>query len=110
MDSILCSIELKFKIIHPNGRWYMSRGPVPQHPGQDPPGAEGWRRLPADADWMTDEDWEARLAVVADEPPDPELDPDPEECAPPPGQDELTAEEIAECREIAAADARAAAH
>jgi hypothetical protein len=59
---------------------------------------------------MTDEDWEARLAVEVDEPPDPELDPDPEDCAPPPGQDELTAAEIAQCRELAAADARATAH
>jgi hypothetical protein len=61
---------------------------------------------------MTDEDWEARLAALEDEqePADPELNPDPEDCAPPPGQDELTAAEIAGCRELAAADARAAAH
>jgi hypothetical protein len=59
---------------------------------------------------MTDEDWEARLAVLTPEPPDPELDPDPEDCAPPPGQDELTPAEIAGCRELAAADARAAVH
>jgi Domain of unknown function (DUF222) len=90
----------------------VGRGPAPQQPGRDeaPPGGEGWRRLPADADWMTDQDWEARLACLIDEPPDPELDPDPQDCAPPPGQDELTPAEIAECREIAAADARAASH
>jgi hypothetical protein len=61
---------------------------------------------------MTDEEWAARLAAREDEdePADPELDPDPEDCAPPPGEDELTAGEIAECREISAAGARAAAH
>jgi hypothetical protein len=61
---------------------------------------------------MDDAEWAAFLASRGseEEPGDPELCPDPEDCAPPPGEDVLTAAEIAECREISAEQARAAAH
>ena len=95
----------------------MTPGPAPG-PGrdQDParrcgPGdplqdaAAGWRRLPAGADWMDDEQWAAR--PVGQEPPDPDRYPDPED-PPLPGEADLDAL-IAECREITAPEARAAA-
>ena len=39
--------------------------------------AAGWRRLPAGIDWMGDEQWAAR--PLGEEPPDPDLFPDPED-------------------------------
>jgi len=95
----------------------MTPGPAPG-PGrdQDPartrgPGdpladaAAGWRRLPAGADWMDEAQWAARPA--GEEPPDPDLWPDPED-PPLPGEVDLDAI-IAECRQITADEARAAA-
>jgi hypothetical protein len=99
----------------------MSAGPAPSGHGRGEDPARHARgpgdRLPeqpAAPDWMTDQDWQARCSALAlceeDEPGDPERDPDPQDCAPPPGQDQLTPAEIAQCRELAAADARAAVH
>jgi hypothetical protein len=75
----------------------------PGDPLQD--AAAGWRRLPAGAGWMDDEQWAAR--PVGEEPPDPDRYPDPED-PPLPGEVDLDAI-IAECRELTAAEARAAA-
>jgi len=75
----------------------------PGDPLQD--AAAGWRRLPAGADWMDDEQWAAR--PVGEEPPDPDLWPDPED-PPLPGEADLGAI-IAECRQLTADEARAAA-
>ncbi|HEY6296214.1 MAG TPA: DUF222 domain-containing protein, partial [Streptosporangiaceae bacterium] len=75
----------------------------PGDPLQDE--AAGWRRLPGGTDWMDDEQWAAR--PLGDEAPDPELFPDPED-PPLPGDVDLDAL-IAECREITADEARAAA-
>src|SRR5579859_6525321 len=74
----------------------------PGDPLQD--AAAGWRRMPPGTDWMDDEQWAAR--PVGEEPPDPDLWPDPED-PPLPGEVDLDVI-IAECREIAAAEARAA--
>ncbi len=75
----------------------------PGDPLQD--AAAGWRRLPAGTDWMDDEQWAAR--PVGEEPPDPDRYPDPED-PPLPGEVDLDAI-IAECRQLTAAEARAAA-
>ena len=75
----------------------------PGDPLQD--AAAGWRRLPAGADWVDDEQWAAR--PVGEEPPDPDLWPDPED-PPLPGEVDLDAI-LAGCRELTAAGARAAA-
>jgi len=73
----------------------------PGDPLQDE--AAGWRRLPSGAtDWMDDEQWAAR--PLGEEP---ELYPDPEDRLLP-GEVDLDAL-IAECREITAAEAQAAA-
>jgi hypothetical protein len=70
-----------------------------------------WEPVITRPDWMTEEEREAWLDALAgqDEPFDPEEYPDPEDCAPPPGEDELTAGEIAGIREVTGAEARAAA-
>jgi hypothetical protein len=96
----------------------MTPGPAPgpgpdQHPARRTPGpgdpladpGAGWRRLPAGTDWMDEEQWAAR--PVGEEPPDPGLWPDSED-PPVPGEIDLDAI-IAECREITADQARAAA-
>ena len=75
----------------------------PGDPLQD--AAAGWRRLPAGTDWMDAEQWAAR--PVGEEPPDPDRFPDPED-PPLPGEVDLDAI-IAECRQLTAAEARAAA-
>src|SRR5690242_16287617 len=73
--------------------WLMSSVPAPAAPG--------WDEDPAwpDRDPMTAaerEAWLDRLCAQDDDPSDqPEEYLDPESCAPPPGQDELTAEELA---------------
>ncbi|MGH3258682.1 MAG: DUF222 domain-containing protein, partial [Streptosporangiaceae bacterium] len=67
--------------------------------------AARWRRLPAGTDQMDAELWAAR--PVGEEPPDPDLWPDPED-PPLPGEVDLDAL-FAECREITADQARAAA-
>ena len=95
----------------------MTPGPAPG-PGrdQDPartrgPGdplqdaAAGWRRLPAGADWMDADQWAAR--PIGEEPPDPDRYLDPED-PPLPGEVDLDAI-LAECRELTADQARAAA-
>ncbi len=68
-----------------------------------------WRRLPSGADWMDDAQWAACLAArwSEDERADPDRCPDPD--GPPvPGEVDLDVIE-AECREITADEARAAA-
>ncbi len=59
-------------------------------------------------DPMSAEEWEAWLDHL-DEPFDPEEYPDPDG-PPPPGEDELTSEEIAQIREVTEAEARGAAN
>ena len=112
---LLCSHQVK--TISPNGGGDDPRtGPGPRGRDQDPartrgPGdplqdaAAGWRRLPAGADWMDEHQWAARPA--GEEPPDPDRYPDPED-PPLPGEVDLDAI-IAECRQITADRARAAA-
>jgi hypothetical protein len=74
-------------------------------PAQEP---SGWEENPAwlDRDPMTAaerEAWLDRLCAQDDDPADaPQEYWDPESCAPPPGQDELTADELAEVRAAAA--------
>jgi Domain of unknown function (DUF222) len=74
-------------------------------PAEEP---SGWEENPAwlDRDPMTAaerEAWLDRLCAQDDDPSDqPEEYWDPESCAPPPGQDELTADELAGIREAAA--------
>src|SRR5579859_6654608 len=75
----------------------------PGDPLQD--AAAGWRRMPPGTDWMDDEQWAAR--PPGEEPPDPDLWPDPED-PPLPGEVDLDTL-IAECRQVTAAEARAAA-
>ena len=74
--------------------------PAPADPGRD--GDPAW----LDRDPMTAaerEAWLDRLCAQDDDPfDDPQEYWDPESCAPPPGQDELTAEELAGVREAAA--------
>src|SRR2546428_3565275 len=105
--------------------WCMPQEPVPADPGRDADPGQGapepedpahyaapdWEPVVNRPDWMTEEEREAWLDALAeqDEPFDPEEYPDPEDCAPPPGEDELTAEEIAGIGEVTEAEAGAAA-
>ena len=105
----------------------MPPGPVPADPRRDetPPGTPPGRDRaplpggPVEADWepvitrpdpMTEQEREAWLDALAgeEEPVDPEEYADPDG-PPPPGEDELTAQESTEIREAAEAEARAAA-
>jgi hypothetical protein len=80
---------------------------TPPGPDQDPPGTgDAWEPVITRPDPMTEEERQAWLDVL-DEPFDPEEYPDPDG-PPPPGEDELTAEEVAEIREAREAEARAA--
>ena len=80
---------------------------TPPGPDRDPPGAgDAWEPVITRSDPMTEEERQAWLDAL-DEPFDPEEYPDPDG-PPPPGEDELTAEEIAEIREATEAAARAA--
>jgi len=86
----------------------MPPGPVPADPGRakSRPGARpepdpGWGPVITCPDPMTAEEREAWLAAEDGEPFDPGEWPDPDG-PPPPGEDELTAEEIAEIRAAAA--------
>jgi hypothetical protein len=92
--------------------------PAPADPGRDetpPPGdrvpcePSDWEPVITRPDWMTEEEREAWLDAPAgeDEALDPEEYPDP--AGPPPGEDELTAEEVAGIREAAEAQAGLAA-
>jgi hypothetical protein len=80
--------------------WFMPSVPAPEDPGRDEDPA--W----LDRDPMTAaerEAWLDRLCAQDDDPADaPQEYWDPESCAPPPGQDELTDRELAEVREAAA--------
>ena len=83
-------------------------GPARRTRGQGDPlqdAAAGWRRLPAGTDRMDDEQWAAR--PIGEEPPDPDRYANPED-PPLPGEVDLDAI-IAECRQITADQARAAA-
>ena len=86
---------------------------TPSGPGQDPPpgdpGPAEWEPVITRPDPMTEEEREAWLDALAGEAEalDPEEYPDPEG-PPPPGEDELTAEEIAGIRDLTEAEARAA--
>ena len=86
---------------------------TPFGPGQDPPpgdpGPADWEPVITRPDPMTEEEREAWLDALAgeDEALDPEEYPDPEG-PPPPGEDELTAEEIAGIRDLTEAEALAA--
>ena len=77
-------------------------------PPEPVPADPGWDEDPAwlDRDPMTAverEAWLDRLCQLDDDPSDvPQEYWDPESCAPPPGQDELTAEELAGAAEAAA--------
>ncbi len=80
---------------------------TPPGPDQDPPGAgDAWEPVITRSDPMTEEERQAWLDAL-DEPFDPGEYPDPDG-PPPPGEDELTAAEIAEIREATEAAARAA--
>ena len=80
---------------------------TPPGPDQDPAGTgDVWEPVITRPDPMTEEERQAWLDAL-DEPFDPEEYPDPDG-PPPPGEDELTAEEIAEIREATEAEARAA--
>ena len=99
----------------------MPREPAPADPGreEDPPGPPpgpgqvppDWEPTSTRPDWMTEEEREAWLDDLAgeDEAFDPEEYPDPDG-PPPPGQDELTAGEIAGIREAGEAEAQGAAN
>ena len=93
----------------------MPPGPAPADPGRDEPGpgtppGPDWEPVITRPDPMSEEEREAWLDTLAgqDEPFDPEEYPDPDG-PPPPGQDELTAEEIAGIGEVTGAEASAAA-
>jgi len=85
----------------------MPQEPAPADPGRDEPrpgdpmqdAPYDWEPVITRPDPMTEEEREAWLDALAgeDEPFDPEEYPDPEG-PPPPGEDELTAEEIAGIR------------
>src|SRR5690242_12800802 len=80
--------------------WFMPPSPVPADPGggEDPAWLD---RDPVSA--AEREAWLDRLCQLDDDPADaPQEYWDPESCAPPPGQDELTAEELAGAAEAAA--------
>jgi hypothetical protein len=85
--------------------WFMPSVPVPQDPGWDEDLA--W----LDCDPLSPEEREASLDHLCESDDDTLGDPeeywDPEACAPPPGQDELTAEELAGIREVADDEMRA---
>jgi len=70
-----------------------------------------WEPVITRPDWMTEEEREAWLDALAgeDEALDPEEYPDPVG-PPPPGEDKLTAQEIAEIREVTEAEAHSAAN
>src|SRR5271166_2634538 len=108
--------------------WCMPSEPAPADPGRDkprpgtPPGPEqapppgdpvgdGWEPVITRPDPMSEEEREAWLDDLAgeDEAFDPEEYPDPDG-PPPPGQDELTAGEIAGIREAGEAEAQGAAN
>jgi hypothetical protein len=89
-----------YKINTAERMWYMPRRPVPADPGPEEcrPGAQpepDWEPVVTRPDPMTAQEREAWLAADEDEPFDPEewWDPD---GPPPPGEDELTPEELAE--------------
>src|SRR5271165_1309216 len=108
--------------------WCMPSEPAPADPGRDkprpgtPPGPEqapppgdpvgdGWEPVITRPDPMSEEEREAWLDALAgqDEPFDPEEYPDPDG-PPPPGEDELSPEEIAGIGAATEAEARAAAN
>ncbi len=94
----------------------MPQEPAPADPGRDEPrpgdpmqdAPYDWEPVITRPDPMTEEEREAWLDALAgeDEPFDPEEYPDPEG-PPPPGEDELTAEEIAGIREATETGMRA---
>ena len=85
-----------------------SRPGTPPGPDQHPPGAgDAWEPVITRPDPMTEEERQAWLDAL-DEPFDPEEYPDPDG-PPPPGEDELTAAELAEIGEAVEGEARAAA-
>ena len=73
--SLLCS----YKIIHPNGPWYMPPGPVPPDPGRD----EDPRPAPPWPDWMDDPAYLAARAGDEDPAGGLDLDEDPDDAPPP---------------------------
>ena len=95
----------------PSGPCGPRAGQTPQ-PG-DPVACEpsDWEPVITRPDWMTEEEREAWLDALAgeDEALDPEEYPDPVG-PPPPGEDKLTAQEIAEIREVTEAEAHSAAN
>ena len=96
--SLLCS----YKIIHPNGPWYMPSEPVPPEPGWD----EDPRPAPPWPEWMDDPAYLALRAGDEDPGGGLDLDEDPED-APPPEVD--PGELAAEAERITAEEAREAA-
>lgn len=85
----------------------MSPEPVPADPGRDDDPARG-ALAPDPVSAQEREAWLDYL-VAADDPCEPEEWPDPQDCSPLPGEDALTAAELAEVREAAAAQAAAEA-
>jgi hypothetical protein len=89
----------------------MPQGPAPASPGRDGDPARVPREPVHTPDWMTGEEWQAWCDFPAgqDEPPDPdEEEPDPDGL---PGPWEYNLEQVvAECRQITAEEAAAAAH
>ena len=82
---------------------------TPPGPDQDPPGTgDAWEPVITRPDPMTEEERQAWLDAL-DEPFDPEEYPDPDG-PPPPGEDELTAEEIAEMQSVPTNTVRARIH
>jgi hypothetical protein len=80
--------------------WFMTSVPAPADPGRDDDPARPDRDPVTAADR---EAWLDRLCELDDDPfDDPQEYWDPESCAPPPGEDELTAAELAEVRAAAA--------
>jgi hypothetical protein len=80
--------------------WFMPSVPAPADPGRDEDPARPDRDPVSPADR---EAWLDRLCELDDDPfDDPREYRDPAACAPPPGQDELTAAELAGIREAAA--------
>jgi hypothetical protein len=80
--------------------WFMSSVPAPADPGRDDDPARGDRDPVRPADR---EAWLDRLCAQDDDPfDDPQEYWDPDSCAPPPGEDELTAGELAEVGAAAA--------
>ncbi len=67
-----------FDVTSLNGRWFVATGPVSPDPGRDEDPARsaggpgevptGWRELPPSrADWLTEEEWVARVSSEEDE-------------------------------------------